>query len=179
MTKPNQTARQLRTRKKYAAAIEATLKMLTKAPRTGSELADFYKSIKTTSCITALLVDNKLASGNPSGRHTVYTITTKGMKRAFKMKTTLDRYFSERSAYNSEQGKRRKAQGTPLPPPPTPASIKAALVEASKAALVPPPATPQPVQLPLFDTPSDTKLLTFDQWVRQAKAQGFKITREL
>jgi len=85
------------TRKKYTAAIESALRLLAKAPRSGTELAKNHKAHKATAAITEILVMGGLVTTQKDGRKTMYRLTDRGASRSFKTKPLLDRYFKHRA----------------------------------------------------------------------------------
>jgi len=156
------------TRKKYTAAIDSALRMLAKAPRTGSQLAANHKAHKAGAQVTEILLLGKLVTTSKDGRRTMYRLTDRGASRRFKLKPLLDQFFKIRQDYNVKY----KAKPKPAD------KLRSTLLDAAKAATES--NRPAVVQLSLLEN-VDTggQLYTLAQAIEQLKRQGYKITREL
>jgi DNA-binding PadR family transcriptional regulator len=156
------------TRKKYTAAIDSALRLLAKAPRTGTELAKSHQAHKAGAQITKILLLGKLVTTSKDGSRTMYRLTERGASRRFKLKPLLDQYFKIRQDYNANYRPKAKPGS----------QLRSTLLDAAKAATES--ARPAVVQLSLLEgTDPGGQLFTLTQAIDHLKAKGYKITREL
>lgn len=147
-----------RTRQKYTQVIEEVIKMTSKAPRTGTELVNYYKAREIGNQVTQAMLDAGLLTFVKDGKRKIYSPTEKALKKRYRMKCLLDRHFEKRNNVNKEARKNREAKKKPAPAPSRPVSK----------------------QLPLFElTLENSQRLTWDEWVKKAKADGYTITKSL
>lgn len=144
--------------------------MTAKAPKTGRELADYYKKVTVGAQITGIMLNAGLLSYVKDSRTKLFIATDKGKNKKFKMKSLLDRHFIERAKSYSKQSEKSPDASTTVNP------VNVRQEPRNK------PTRPYKLstQLPLFDvTAENSELLTWEEWVRKAKAAGYVITKQL